>query len=320
MGKQYRTTRTLGVYPITAGGFITVDLPRQYDLEALHVTLDAVVQVTAAATSVKSYAPCQLLPRVELVADGKNTVYSGSLLLARIGNQARGLTQGNAAVAPSGTAVASYTVGATATIDLQSADTVRPKDTNFRTSGLQLWQARFSIGQAGDMFQGGTAALTSGTITLTVDECVELPDAAGGYSMPAFMKRVSTQSVTFAGAQSNFDFRLPAGNLIRDVSVYAADANGSALNNTLTNLKLAAGLDVRFACSGSQARMRQFAEFGAQVTGLFMMDFCAQSPAFGQVGNLSNLWDVTGSVEPKLTVDVSSACVLEVRTTELIRL
>lgn len=320
MGKQYRTTRTLGVFPITAGGFVTVDLPRQYDLEALHVRVDAVAQVTAAATSVKFAAPMQLVPRIEIVADGKNTVFSSSGVLSLLANTARGLNQGTNQTPPSGTAIASYTVSGSFAIDLQSLDTVRPKDTNFRTAGLQLWQARFSIGQAADMFQGGTVALTSGSITLTVDECVELPDAAGAYSMPAFMKRVSTQSVTFAGAQSNFDFRLPAGNLIKDVFCYSADANGAANSGAVVNFKLAAGLDVRVAQTGLTNRLCMQSRYGAAPPGLVGYDFTNQGAAFGQVGNLSNLWDVTGSVEPKLTVDVGAACVMEVRTTEFIRL
>lgn len=320
MGKQYRTTRTLGVYPITAGGFITVDLPRQYDLEALHVRLDAVVNVTAAATAVKSNAPAQLVPRIELVADGKNTVFSGDLNMVCRMNTAGGLNQSSQLSPPSGVAVASYTVGAFGTIHLQSADTARPKDTNFRTAGLQLWQARFSVGQAGDLFNGGTVALTSGTITLSVDECVELPDAAGGYSMPSFMKRVSTQSIAFAGAQSNYDVRLPAGNLIKGVHVYTENATTGAAVNAITAFKLGAGLDVRVALSGDQNRYLQLARYAGLITGFYQHDFTAHAPGFGQVGTLSNVWDVTGSVEPKLTVDVAVACQMTVRVEELIRL
>ena len=57
MSKQFRIKRTYVQAAVTAGGFLTVDLPRGYDYESIHMRLTGSVQVTTLATSVRAEAP-----------------------------------------------------------------------------------------------------------------------------------------------------------------------------------------------------------------------------------------------------------------------
>src|SRR6266849_10253974 len=74
--RQYRIQRKVASIPIVPGGFGLQDLPRSYDYEAVFYRITAQLAVTVAATSVRAEAPVQLVPRVVIVSDVKNTLFS----------------------------------------------------------------------------------------------------------------------------------------------------------------------------------------------------------------------------------------------------
>jgi hypothetical protein len=304
MGKQFRVNRQVGVQNVVAGGFVTFDLPRQYDCEAVFFRLTGQVQVTTGYTTVRAEAPTQAIARVELIADGKNTIYSAPFWNAVFAHPDRESMDNGAELAtpPSGVAVATYNITATGVVDLQSPDTVRPKDSNFRTSGLQLWQARVSFGNPGDMFTGaGVSVFVGCTVECWVQECVELPDTAGVYTKPLMLKKVSYQEQAMPATTPNQEFRLPAGNLIRSLFL-RTEISGEPSAAVLNAAQAFAGVDVRYNLKGAQIRGKAAHDYGrmSQV-GYYPIDFLSTGKSDYR---LTDLWDVTGQAEPKLSCDV----------------
>lgn len=316
MASQYRIKRRIQTMQVAANSFGLIDLPRQYDYEALHLRIAGSLQVTAGATSVRAEAPCQLVPRIEVIADGKNTIYSAPFWYASLGNVIREITVtgARATTPPSGVAIATYAVEAIGIVDFQTVDGVRPKDSNFRTRGLSLLQLRLTYGAAADCFVGGTVVF-SGTPTVEVSsaECVEETDDAGAFkTAPIALKKVSFQQQAFASSNSAAEFRLPAGNMIRSVTV-RTDGNptpGEPGVNVLNNLQLLSGVDVRLNMSGAGLRAMQNADFGQVLAGYYRADLLAKG---GPTVNLTDLWDVTRQAEPKCVLDVTGAANVQVQ-------
>lgn len=307
MAKQYRVLRKVASVPIQAGSFATLDLPRDYDYESIFLRINGSVQVTGAATSVRNEAPTQLVQRVEVIADGKNNIFSAPFWFASnaqfngrdlLANGARVLT------APSSAALGTYAVEAIGVVDLMTPDSVRPKDSNFRSSGLSLFQLRLTFGQPGDIFVGGTTVF-SGTayVDVFVQQLVEVPDANGQVTTPIALKKVSFQELALTSSNANQEVRLPAGNFIRSVVVRTDGLTtaGEPSTGVLNNLQLAAGVDVRFNLTGPQLRAKNNADFGFVPAGYYSADVTSKASA---AINLTDLWDVQGAAEPKVILDV----------------
>lgn len=308
-GKQYRLLRKIASVPIVAGGFAQIDLPRDYDYESIFLRLSASVAVSAAnATSVRAEAPTQAVPRVELISDGKNTLYSAPLWFASLGNYQRSLLQSGARVTtpPSSPNIATYAVEAIGSIDLMNTDGARPKDSNFRSSQLSLLQLRLTFGLAADMFVvGGATVAYSGSpvVDVFVQQLVELPDAAGNYTSPIALKKVSFQEIAVAASNANQELRLPAGNMIRSVFLRAAGITTAGEPDTavFNNIQLAAGMDVRVNVSGVMLRAKNNADIGQLTAGYYVADVAMKGNGDSL---MSELWDVSGAAEPKVIMDV----------------
>lgn len=304
--RQNRILRKVATVPVTAGGWATLDLPRDYDYETIFVRVNGGLQVTAGATSVRAEAPVQIIPRLEVIADGKNNLYSAPFWFAALANYERlGISQGARAVTPpSGVAIATYQVEAIGTIDMMSQGAVRPKDSNFRSAGLSLFQLRMTFGQPGDCFVGGTVVFNNMFVDVYVQQMVEIPDATGAVTTPIALKKISYQELALLSSNANQDIRLPAGNNIKSVvmrtdgSTTAGEPSVAVLNNVI----LGAGVDVRLNLSGAQLRAKNNQDYGLITAGYYIADLTtkADSPI-----NLTDLWDVTGAAEPKLTLDVT---------------
>lgn len=303
--RQYRVLRKVATVPVTGGGFATIDLPRDYDYESIFIRVAGGLQVTVLATSVRAEAPTQIVQRLEVIADGKNNLFSAPFWFTCLGNRARPITEtgARAVTPPSGVAIATYQVEANGIIDMMTADAVRPKDSNFRSSGLSLFQLRMTFGQPGDSFVGGTVVYNNMFVEIYVQQLVEVPDAAGQMTSPIALKKVSYQEIGLASSNANQEIRLPAGNQIKSVLVRTDGTTtaGEPSTTVLNNAQLAAGVDVRFNLTGPQLRAKNNADFGAFTAGYYVLDLTAKGQA---AINLTDLWDVSGSAEPKLVLDV----------------
>lgn len=304
MRDGYRVKRKIATVPIVGGSFATIDLPRSYDTEAIFLRIWGTLQVTVLATSVRAESPCQLVPRVELIADGKNTVHSSPFWAISLGRHDRFIRESGARATtpPSGVAVATYAVEAIGIIDCQTPDGIRPKDSNFRTSGLSLYQLRLTFGQPGDCYVGGTVTLGTGCfVDIFSAEFVELPDANKQYTTPIALRKTTYQEVAVTASNPNFQLDLPAGNLVKSV-LFRGEVSGEPSTAVLNAIQLQSGLDVRFNLSAAEARALANADHGQLLAGYYACDMTAhgKSPIM-----LTELWDLTGQVDPKAVIDVT---------------
>jgi hypothetical protein len=327
MGKQFTIKRKIGDIVITSNGFATLDLPRDYDYQAIGLRIDASLAVaTANATSVRAEAPCQLVPRVEVIADGKNNLYSAPFWATCFGNVDRPLLQSGARAAtpPTSPNIATYAVEANGIIDFQHFQGIRPKDSNFRSRGLSLFQLRLTFGAAADAFVVGSAVISlSGSPIVSVyamQEVEEQDDKGGFMTSPIALRKTSFQEVAYAASNANAELTLPAGNAIARVLVRTegATTQGEPSTAVLNNLQLANGIDVRFNMSAKNCRGMNNADYG-QLTGGY---YVADPVKCGSGGNLklSDLWDLSGATQPKAVLDVTGGASVraQVVTTEYI--
>lgn len=325
MSKQFRIKRTYSQIAVVGGNFATIDLPRGYDYESLYLRITGSVQVTALFTSVRAEAPCQVVSRIEVIADGRNTLFSAPFWFSAYGSydRAGALAQGaRITTPPSGAGVATYAVEANGTVDFANMDGERTKDSNFRTDGLQLFQLRLTFGNPQDMFVGaGVAVYQNMFVEITTTETVELPDAQGQRTNPVALKKVSYQEIAIPSTNANQEVRLPAGNMIKSVLVRTEGVTtaGEPAIGALNNLSVFSGVDVRHNVKSGSIRAMNNADYGFILPGYYIVDLARN----GSPGSkLSELWDVTQQAEPKISMDITSGTAVkcQVVTTEFLAL
>lgn len=326
MAKQFTIKRKIGDIAITSNGFATLDLPRDYDYQAIGLRIEATLNVTTGATSVRAEAPCQLVQRVEVIADGKNNIVSVPFWALALGNVDRPLLASGARVVtpPTAATAASYAVEANGIIDFQHYQGIRPKDSNFRSRGLSLLQLRLTFADALAPFVpgSGVAAFTgSPIVSVYAMQEVEETDAKGQFvTNPSALKKVSFQEVSCASSNANQSIDLPAGNAISRVLIRAEGSTtaGEPSTAVINNVTLANGIDVRFNLSGKNLRGLNNADYGQLTGGYYVGD----PVKCGSGGNLklSDLWDLSGATQPKLVLDVTGGSTVKVQavTTEYI--
>ena len=325
MAKQYTLFRKIGTAQVIAGGFIAVDLPRDHDYNAVFLRLSGTANVTVIATSVRAEAPLQWVQRIQVIAEGKNLVQNAPAWFYSTGNVYRKAKDsgGRATTPPTGVAVATYPVEAGMFVDFATMDTIVPKDSNFRSYGLSLFQLQMQFGNPGDIFVGGTVSF-SGVPTVEVFSAnvVEERDAQSGkyIDSPKFVKKISFQELSAVNTNAGLEARLPAGNLVRScfIRTEGFTTAGEPQVGTLNNVTLQNSNDVRLNLTSPQLRMMNNAFFGQVQAGYYTADMVRT----GGEGNnfLANLWDVGGASEPKAILDVTGSAngKVQVVTTEYI--
>ena len=197
-------------------------------------------------------------------------------------------------------------------VDLMTQDSVRPKDSNFRSSGLSLFQLRLSFGQYGDVFTGSGTATGTLYVDVFVQQLVEIADANGAVTTPIALKKVSFQEVALLSSNANQEIRLPAGNFIRSVTMRTDGivTAGEPSTAVLNNVTLSAGVDVRMNLGAANLRAKNNADYGYINAGYYVADITSKGMA---AINLTDLWDVTGAAEPKLIVDVNGGSTVKMQ-------
>lgn len=324
MAGQYRIKRRIAQVPITENGQISIDVPRGYDIEALYFRLYGTVNVTTNfAGGVRAEAPCQLIKRIELVADGKNTIASVPLTLLNRGNAMR-RGQLGPLTPPSAATIAAYSVEAGAVLDMANMDGIRSKDSNLRTNGMSLLQLRFTFGAAADIFKPGAGVGNIANMYVDVfsSEMIELPNADGSITSPLYMQKRAYQDITVLASNANQQVILPVGNILRGLVIRAVGLTtaGEPDNGIINNIQLASGVDVRFNLPGLDVRALNKVDF--QITtlpdGYYYVDLMSNGSFNTQA---SEGWDLTNASEAKLILDVVGGANvnLTVETIELIR-
>lgn len=330
MGQQYRIKRQIDSRALTENGVVTFDVPRGYDIESFHFRVSGTANITTAGAAVRALAPTQLIKRVELIADGKNTIASipGWALRFNLGRSQYGYT-----VPPTGFAIAAYNVEFNGFLDQALIDGMRPKDSNLRTRGMQLLQLRITTGAATDLLTGTPAgSMTAFNLETSTIETVELSDEKGALSPILYMQKRSYQDIALTASNANQQIILPVGNALRGV-ILMATISGEPSDAVINQVQLASGVDVRAKLSAVALKRMNSMDYEAQgilsnttlassssqlPTGLYAIDLMKNGPNDVQV---TNAWDLSQASEAKLILDVTGSATtqLTVVTQEFLR-
>lgn len=330
MPGQYRIKRKTHQITLTENNVVTVDLPRGYDIESLFFRLYGTANVTTGGTAVRAMAPTQLIKRIELIADGKNTIASIPFW-ALVKNQLRSAF--GLMTPPTAASIAAYSIEAHGTLDQALIDGVRPKDSNLRTSGMQLLQLRITTGALTDLFTGSPAgSMTAFTLDVHTSEIVELPDEKGQITKPLYLQKRSYQDIALAASNANQQIILPVGNALRGVAILAT-INGEPSNAVINNIQLASGVDVRVNNTAPDIQRANAVDYeplgilsnttGAasstqMPTGLYIVDLMRNGSSQCKV---TDAWDLTQASEAKMILDVTGGAGYQITvvTTEFIQ-
>lgn len=220
------------------------DIPIKADLNRITMSLTGSVTLSTGATGLLGDGICELIPVVDLVADGTN--HRVQIPFAEIvnGNMFRRRKQQALAVTQPGVTIAAQPFAAAGVIDLSSFGALRPKDTSLSETDFGLLQLRPTISpNFNGVFYGGGFAVSASNLTLSIvaHETVELPDNKGQISVPKLSPLFSYQEVTLAGAAAKQRLRLTPDQFLRGLSIRCLNATGLPSDSILSAVRVLIG-------------------------------------------------------------------------------
>lgn len=312
--QQYRIKRRTHQANLTENNVVTLDLPRGYDIESIFLQVTGTANVTSGGTAVRAMAPTQLIKRVELIADGKNTIASvpGWALVKNIFRGQNGYM-----LPPTAASAAAYAVEMVGSLDQALIDGIRPKDSNLRTAGMSLLQLRITTGACTDLFTGSpVGTMTAFALNVATIETIELPDDKGNMTKPLYLQKRSYQDIALPSSNANQQVVLPIGNALRGVAILAT-INGEPSNAVINNIQLVSGVDVRVNLPGTMLQRMNSTEYepvgilsnttsaaisSVMPTGLYLVDLMRNG---NQDVKVTDAWDLSKASEAKLVLDVT---------------
>lgn len=313
MAQAENLYRRVALINFSENGEHLVDIPRVQDINSIMVRVKGNLVISAAAaTSVPSESPAGILKSVSFAANGKDVLDQIGFKEASLGNYARKFINHNT---KPGATVATHPFEAVAYLDRDHVDGIRPKDSAFQAYLTNLLQLRIVTGQASDIVVkgGATLALSGVVIEVYVDSTNELSQDKGEAK---FVKKVTSQSVKFTGANSNYRFRLPTSNHIRHVVLHVTD-DDEPTNTLVDDIELVIdGVDVRHKAGFEATRLKNMKvkDLDSMPDGFAVID---STPA----GKLSNCYDLTDADLAEVVLDLQAPTgtgKVEMVTTEFI--
>jgi len=292
-----------------------IDIPRVHDLMSLMVELSGTLTVAvAAATSVPTESPAELLKRIDFIANGKDVLEQVPFTVAVFGNYDRDFV--TESTAP-GTPVAAYPFRAVAFLDRAMVRSVRPKDTAFQAYLANLLQLRITTGTVDDIITKGGATVTLSNTTIEVSALTIL-EKAQDQGEGKWVRKRSLQSEVITGANSNLRLRVPVGNHVRQITLHALDG-GEPSDVLINSIQFVAdGVDVRHNLTYSATRSVNRARVKvAPPAGFAIIDPIDST----EVGKASNFWNLKNSSLAEVVLDVAApvgAASIEMVTDEVI--
>lgn len=203
----------------SASSVSTLQLPRNYAYRKLMCRIagtNTVVGGTGAG-AVHTYAAYRAISKIEIVANGRDTIWSIAPEAIAIMNA---IDYGTVPsfLNPTNDAAAAYSFNAFFVIDLALIRSVRPIDTLFPSGALSTFDLKVTWGAGSDMFTGAvdfTSATISAT-TLTVQAFEEIGVIPGGVGV----NKLFTIDNVITAANSNYQIRIPVGNVFRGFLIH----------------------------------------------------------------------------------------------------
>jgi hypothetical protein len=235
--------RRVGSASYTSSGSVsTIELPRNYNYRRLMCRMTGTV-TTAGGTAggaIHTYAAYRAISRIEIIANGRDTIMSISPEALAIMNI---LDYGcvPAFTNPSAITAAAYTFNCSFIIDMALVKSVRPIDTLFPAAGLSTLDLKVTWGSGMDMFTGAVT-ITSAPISaceLVVSSFEEVGAIPGGVGV----NKLFTIDRTLTAASTNFQIQIPVGNLYRGFLIHTK-SDEVPVDTCIDGVRVEAGTEV----------------------------------------------------------------------------
>ncbi len=306
MPKQNRYRR-IGSVDFGLNAVKTLDLPRALLNHYLSLRLTGQVDIATAVATAWGDAPWSLIRRVEVVADGKDTIKSIPGEFLRRFNRVFYGTDPSASAMP--TAIApNQAFNAHIILPFEMPRSVRPIDTLLDTGRLATLQLAITWGDGNSVYSTTPANITLHDTSLEVSAL----EAFGITSRFAIFKQLSlTKDLT--AATTEFQIILPVGNLYRALIVDArnygaapADVDpGTGSNAIINNLQLKSGTEVFYNKRANETQDDNKRLYGVEnwPAGLHIIEFA-------QDGLLTEALDARGLSSLEMILDVANPATL----------
>lgn len=319
MAQQIRTQQHLKQIPFVPGSVQTVEIPRgSGDVESLFLDLVGTFTYPAGATGALNTLKAQsLISRLEVVVDGKTTIFSVPGWVFGIFSDRTATVTGGGAYNEM-TVPASNAAGSLATqffVDFMQFDGFKPTESNLRVRNASIVELKITFAPWTAAFVNPASVPAVFDIRLFVDANfrTELDPEA---TKPLFLVRRMSQTINADSSNNAHQIRLPSGNLIRSIKLFT-HINGLANDNILNAVEASNGLDVRVKTTvrGLATRLRGYRD---PQPGMFEIDFARVTRDRVM---FSNAWAVPGFAEPILTLDYVGGAGrrIEIVTTEYVK-
>ena len=236
--------RRLGNREYTSAGSVsTLELPRNFNYRSLLCRLSGSVIVTGGTGTggVRTYSAYRAISKVEIVANGRDTVLSVAPQDLAVLNT---VDYGTPPVFsnPANDTVATHTFSCAFIIPFEIRRAVRPVDTLLPSSGLSTLDLKITWGAGTDLYDTSvdlTTAAIQTTTSLTVQSFEEIGAIPGAVSVSKMY--TITKSVT--AANTNFQIQVSVGNLYRGFLI-SSYSTAALIDTVIDGFELSSGTEV----------------------------------------------------------------------------
>lgn len=248
--------RRVGTIDYEENGIKSIDLPRNQLVRSLMLRLAGTVTIgTAAATALKSESPYGLIKRIEIIADGRDTLKSWDF--AALDFKDRILSGcANAFTAP-GLTTAAHAFNAFAELHFALEGFKRPIDSLVPSGALQTFELRVTWGAGADILTpdtGTTFAFSSTNLTVHID------DSISSKRLGLMGNKELSLEKEITATSDAFQVPLSPGNFYPRLILKTTDA-GVPESDIINNIKVQSGVNVYFNVDGADLRDHNKREF-----------------------------------------------------------
>lgn len=293
-------SRRVGVLEYVESGPDAIDLPRKTLYRQLSLNVEGVLTITTAGAPVLftggAGSALKMVPRIEVIANGRDTIKSLSLDAIAMKNLFLGGTK--PALVETGLDAAAHPFGGVVTLPFAMPRSIREIDTLLPSGKLSTLELRVTFGSKSAMFSTAPTdyEITSCDVEVHLNECVRLDGKDEPYST---YKELYIEKVVTA-ASAAFQILLPVGNRYRGFLI-ECESDGNMVNTILNKVTIKSGTDVYFSKMADVLQGENITFYdlvGQTTTGYYYVDFCPE-------GRLLDALDATRLSNLEMELDVS---------------
>ena len=297
------------------GATVVCDIPLTADLENLLITLAGTVTNSGAGSALVSDGIANLIESVELIGDGRDSIYSGSfamLVNANIFRRKHGMVP---TITQPGVTAAAHPYEVEGVLDLAAFGAVRPNDSNLRENAYKTLQLKMKMASSWAVVHDATVGSATYGITIRAKETIELPGANGQVTSPILRVLDTERDISLSAATTRERFRLTPEQGLRGLAFRVLNGSGALSDAVLSGVRVYVGSDLRLDLTAAVIKESTRAEFvGADLTGYYLLDFADGGGAPDRLNDCLNLRRAaTKGADCYVEIDTSAAATISVR-------